>query len=295
VTREVLMNSGIRRFLVVCPACKRQFDATEIPAGARFRCYCGELVAVPRLRAKDAAVVRCIACGASRGAGSAACGHCGADFTVHERDMHTICPECLARISDRARFCHHCGTAIRPQAEAGQPTEHACPACGEPARLRHREMGTPPVALLECTRCGGLWLGTGVLEQLAERARRLAAEEPGPSPGPLEPLPRQSGPLYRRCPICGVLMSRVNHGRRSGVIVDRCPAHGVWFDERELEAALRWIRGGGETRAARTEREEERAAVARERFRVQVRSPRDESTAEPATSPLFDLLGSLLD
>ena len=37
-------------------------------------------------------------------------------------------------------------------------------------------------------------------------------------------------------------MRRINFGRRSGVIVDVCNAHGTWFDPGELAAVLRFVR-----------------------------------------------------
>ena len=48
--------------------------------------------------------------------------------------------------------------------------------------------------------------------------------------------------------------------RKSGVIVDVCQHHGVWFDLHELEDLLRWLRHGG-GRLAQHDVEAERAAV----------------------------------
>ena len=116
------------KFLVACSECKRQYDAGGLKPGSKFHCSCGQTIEVPRPRAHDADVVRCSSCSAPRLKGATACGHCGSDYTLHERDLHTICPGCMTRISDRARFCHHCGTAIVPQGEAGRPTKTPCPA-----------------------------------------------------------------------------------------------------------------------------------------------------------------------
>ena len=55
-------------------------------------------------------------------------------------------------------------------------------------------------------------------------------------------------------------MNRRNWGQKSGVIVDVCQNHGVWFDLDELDKLLRWIRTGGETVSKRAA-EAERAAV----------------------------------
>jgi Zn-finger nucleic acid-binding protein len=40
-------------------------------------------------------------------------------------------------------------------------------------------------------------------------------------------------------------MSRMNFGKRSGIMVDACKADGTWFDKGELEATLNFVRSGG--------------------------------------------------
>ncbi len=61
----------------------------------------------------------------------------------------------------------------------------------------------------------------------------------------------QSGPLYRPCPVCGAMMNRVNYARHSGVIINVCQKHGVWFDADELSRILVWVREGGKAEADR--------------------------------------------
>ena len=41
-------------------------------------------------------------------------------------------------------------------------------------------------------------------------------------------------------------MTRRNYGRDSGVILDMCREHGIWFDAEELARILVWIRAGGQ-------------------------------------------------
>lgn len=249
------------KLLVACQACRRQYDAGRLAPGSRFRCSCGKTVQVPKPRIHTADVVRCSSCGAPRAEGVESCSHCGSDYTLHERDLHTICPACMTRISDRARFCHHCGTPIVPQGQAGEPTERPCPACGERRKLNSRSMGKKPITVLECPGCAGLWIGREALQVIAERARTDALPEELTSesgqaaaggPG------KQRGPLYRNCPECKRMMNRRNFGQRSGVIVDTCREHGTWFDSRELGRILKWIREGGEARANRRAQQEER-------------------------------------
>ncbi len=262
------MTTGLR-ILVACPGCGLQFDATGHPVGGRFHCACGEAVTVPGARPHDAAVVRCSSCGGPRQGAAPACGFCGSDFTLHERDLHTLCPSCMSRISDRGRFCHSCGLPIAPQGTAGDLTDRSCPVCGEEARLRGRRFAEGAVGLLECSRCAGVWLGTDAFRALERQALReetdldrALAATPAATHGSTD----SPAPLYRPCVVCGKLMHRRNFGRKSGVIVDTCSAHGVWFDLGELERILGWVRGGGLRRARRAADEEVRQRQRLERL-----------------------------
>jgi Zn-finger nucleic acid-binding protein/ribosomal protein L40E len=248
------------RLLVECPECRRQYDASRRPIGSRFRCACGHVIVVQKPDGHDAQVVRCSACGAARtDDDSSQCAYCGAEFTLHERDLNTICPHCFARVSDRARFCHHCGTGLMPESEAGANTELVCPVCREGHRLASRRLGEEPVTVLECGRCAGLWLGHEAFRELVERAKKQslpagtipetpqqeAAKFSLPTRKPMAES-RQGGAFYRPCAVCRKLMQRVNYGHASGVIIDICRDHGDWFDADELARILAWLRAGGD-------------------------------------------------
>jgi len=104
--------------------------------------------------------------------------------------------------------------------------------------------------------------------------------------------------LYRPCPVCGKLMHRLNFGRKSGIILDSCRPHGLWFDANELDAVVRWIRAGGESEARRLHREmeadlERRAAFDRQTPILGTGSGWSESVA--GSGSLLTLLGWLLD
>jgi Zn-finger nucleic acid-binding protein len=57
--------------------------------------------------------------------------------------------------------------------------------------------------------------------------------------------PSAGGILYRPCPACAELMNRFNFAGCSGVILDACKPHGVWFDADDLRRMVAFIRGGG--------------------------------------------------
>jgi Zn-finger nucleic acid-binding protein len=254
------------RFLVACSECHRQFDATGRPAGSTFPCSCGATVAVPLPRAHDAAVVRCSSCGAPRESTEPSCRFCGAEFTLHDRDLDTICPGCMARVSGRARFCHFCGTPVLAAQAAAGESGYRCPSCEGERLLASRRLGRANVALFECATCGGLWIEKEIFEVLADRAR--SGQLPEGFGGGIQADPPAVAPAapgqqlrYRPCVLCSALMNRRNYGRKSGVIVDVCARHGIWFDLHELDRLLRWIREGGETRADKIQKEQERTEL----------------------------------
>lgn len=51
-------------------------------------------------------------------------------------------------------------------------------------------------------------------------------------------------------------MTPMQFSRRSGVIIDICRSHGVWFDRDELRRIIEFIRAGGLDRARALDKEE---------------------------------------
>lgn len=143
-----------------------------------------------------------------------------------------------------------------------------CPACGDDKSLSSRQLGVSSLAVLECRSCAGLWLDWQTFRMLEERARAGAETGAPPSAIGTQPvtLPPSGARLYRPCPYCQQLMHRRNYGRSSGVLIDTCGSHGVWFDHEELARILRWIGTGGLSRE--TQRRQEEAAQAERQRRV---------------------------
>lgn len=240
------------RILVACHDCNRQYDATSYPIGSRFRCHCGVVVRVEQPEAHEAAVVRCSGCGAPRSEGPS-CAHCGSSFAKFEQDLRSICPHCVTRVSDRARFCHSCGKAIAADGSVGELSDKICPACGGEQRMHSRALG-PDLSLLECSGCAGLWVGHETFDHVIRRAEDMVTEF-APTKAEAQPSVAVGAVHYRPCPECGQLMNRSQYGRYSRVIVDTCKAHGVWLDEGELSQILEWVRGGGLDRSRQLQHE----------------------------------------
>lgn len=235
------------RVLVACHQCQRRYQASERKIGKKFRCHCGVVLTVEQPRGHEAHVVRCSSCGGARQKNARNCGYCGADFTLHERDLNTVCPNCLARVSDRARYCCQCGDRLAAEAVAGETVQGVCPACPEEEHLASRRLGRENVNVLECQNCTGLWLNVASFRELRDRAARRAVHLDEAAFSQAEPRQRtdQTGPLYRPCVVCGQLMVRRWYAPGSGVIIDLCKDHGIWFDATELHQVLQWISEGG--------------------------------------------------
>ncbi|MDP6558037.1 MAG: zf-TFIIB domain-containing protein [Pirellulaceae bacterium] len=235
------------RLFVACPDCDQKYKVAADKLGKRFRCHCGHVLEVRESKGHEASVIRCSSCGSAREKGSNRCGYCDADFTIHERDLHTVCPKCLTRVSDKAKYCQHCATKLTGEHLAEDFSQLACPLCGPERLLSNRRLGQEQVSVLECSICAGLWLGIDAFERLRERVlnesaqkRALLRHKPRPSK-----LRRHVGPTYRPCIHCGKTMHRQQYARGSGVIIDVCREHGIWFDEQELQQILDWtVRGG---------------------------------------------------
>ena len=93
-------------------------------------------------------------------------------------------------------------------------------------------------------------------------------------------------------------MHRRNYGRKSGVIVDTCRNHGVWFDQGELARILRWLKSGGASRA-HFETELEQRQIDRH---TDLYGPKadptglghEERTMSDVVGPVVDFLGHFL-
>ena len=193
----------------------------------------------------EARSLRCPGCGAPVSPDAPQCPYCEAQLAT------VACPACFAMVPLSASHCPACGAAMAPRAQAmgdGAP----CPACSKPlAASRVGDLETHA-----CLACGGLWLDRATFEQLGASRERQGAVL-GALPAPSVPsVATLAAVQYRPCPACGQRMNRVNYARHSGVLLDVCKAHGLWFDQDELRRLLAFIAGGGLDRARERELED---------------------------------------
>lgn len=211
------------------------------------------------------------------------------------------CDECGGPNPEAARLCEFCRCPIATLRCAhcfhmSPPDNEHCSACGEvlgllpaelPSTLACPECSAPlsafdgnPGQLHDCNQCGGQFVEHEVLCNLVERRRRYVD---GHAPGPLRPLDRPV--RYLPCPACSDLMNRRNYGGTSGIIVDYCAAHGVWFHAAELPRLLGYVARGGlaDGRRIRLGLPQPRTEAERARTATLVARSISESPPAPAT------------
>jgi len=179
----------------------------------------------------EAKTLHCQSCGAAVGADDLQCPYCRSPLAS------VACPHCLAMVSRLASHCPACGTALQQVAETASDLN--CPDCRKP--LAETVVGG--VDLHQCHGCGGVWVAQKVFEQFAadrEKRGEVIALFPVASHAV-----RVEAVKYRPCPQCAKLMNRQNYARISGVVLDLCKDHGLWFDRDELSQVLQFIEGGG--------------------------------------------------
>lgn len=190
----------------------------------------------------DVEALHCPSCGAAVKDDDLQCPYCRSQLST------VACPGCLGLVSRLAAHCPRCGSAIQREAEAASAL--ACPQCRQP--LVKSTVGQ--AALDQCHACGGVWLGEAAFDKVAgDREERGSVLGALPGATPSAALEGQAV-RYRPCPACARLMNRTNYARTSGVILDTCKDHGVWFDRDELRRVLEFIEAGGLDKARAKEK-----------------------------------------
>ena len=172
------------------------------------------------------------------------------------------CPSCSAPVPARGVVCAYCGTRLDVDLQGwshlqprGLSDRLSCPDGHGPLESLELPVGDGAAAggdgaaiqLGRCSSCLGLFLPIGALERLLDQAVAPVWSVDHQLLSTLTETPRaECAPVrYRPCPSCGELMNRSLHGKRSGVVVDRCRDHGLWLDAGELRQLLEWARAGG--------------------------------------------------
>jgi Zn-finger nucleic acid-binding protein len=217
--------------IIECPQCGLRYDAHRLDANHAINCRCGCRFFVPE-PPKEATSLNCPQCGGTVSPGASRCDYCSVALSS------VRCPRCLSPVRLRdARYCPDCGGSLADGArDVGERSrELACPRCANATLTPYLSQG---VLADVCAQCDGVWLGHDSLQTLLKR--QPASPPDNRLPERVE-LPRETRIRYLNCPECRQQMRRVQYGDKSGIIIDVCDADGIWFDHRELEAALRHV------------------------------------------------------
>lgn len=150
-----------------------------------------------------------------------------------------------------AQFCPHCGTKIEaPEAVEGKSLK--CPGCS--GEMHPVKLASTPVH--QCGQCGSAWLAPDDFAALCSdrEARGTVLTSLGAGVTATQP-PSANKIRYVHCAVCDKVMNRVNFGKMSGIIVDVCKNHGVWFERDELRGVLQFVANGGLDRMRATDAE----------------------------------------
>jgi Zn-finger nucleic acid-binding protein len=186
------------------------------------------------------ATLNCPNCGAATNESATTCDYCGSGLVA------VACRACFGAMFAGAQFCPHCGAKAEQPAEADQSTLR-CPGCG--GEMRHQQL-SDSTTIYECGGCGSAWLTpknfTTLIADREARGRSAANGAVAAGLSKAKPIRvANTSTRYLHCPVCDALMNRVNFGDTSGVIVDTCATHGIWFERDELHAILEFVEQGG--------------------------------------------------
>ena len=214
-------------------------------------------------------------CGAAASTDAPQCQYCGSLLAT------ISCPVCFAMMFIGSKHCPRCGAAA-DRHEGVNKSAWKCPRC----QVEMQSVVIGQESVLECGTCFGLWLDVPSFEKIcADREQQAAVL--GTALHAPEGNVRTGSPVqYVPCPECSQLMNRINFAHCSGVILDLCKKHGIWFDQDELSRIVEFIRAGG-LEASRSkekaELEEVRGKLRQEQLRTDINNSAASRLADSET------------
>ena len=108
-----------------------------------------------------------------------------------------------------------------------------CPVCEVEMLVLEFEL----IELDHCAECGGVWLDSGELTLLADRAGAVKGDLLAALEGREGTRPQERP--KSRCPVCRGRLARVRTPGEKGIVLDKCPrGDGLWFDRGELQSVI---------------------------------------------------------
>jgi Zn-finger nucleic acid-binding protein len=208
-------------------------------------------------------VLHCPSCGASVKRDAEKCEYCSAhlDFSLKGKTKH--CPHCYQKTPANSQFCVVCGRPAEHKAEDGKVLEdRPCPRC----KADLLERSVTGFTVFGCGQCDGMFIPHKTFQMMQDANERIIESMTGKvDRAQIDVMENVS---YLRCPECKNMMNRKNFARVSGVIIDVCSRHGIWFDSGEMEKIMSFIAHGGLKRAREVELEDQKERAQLERMRM---------------------------
>lgn len=182
------------------------------------------------------------------------------------------CNSCSAPLLANINLCRYCG--VRNDVDLhgkhqysihSKQSKRICPECNEHLQTIDLNLNGP-FLIERCEKCFGLFFDPEEIEILLESSvsnifhinRKLLRNINK------DRYQNHKKIRYIKCPVCLILMNRVNFGHRSGVIIDQCKKHGIWLDSGEITHLMEWKKAGGqmlhEQKSAKSARKPKRPA-----------------------------------
>ncbi len=226
--------------IIECPRCKSRYDSTLKKPGDQISCRCGQAFYTPKLPnlAKSS---NCPNCGGAASPDQNKCTYCGV-YLAFAR-----CPGCFSVAPYQgAKFCAECGDSLIQAAKLSSEANEKfpCPRC-KSVDLKRKTIGKFTVD--SCIQCSGVWLDHEILTKLITQGNQSKSSQAllGQRPLTAANLKRHKV-TYLPCPECKQVMFRKNFAKKSGIIIDECSAHGIWFDKHELAAIIHFVKSSPE-------------------------------------------------
>jgi Zn-finger nucleic acid-binding protein len=254
--------------ILACTGCDSRYDVSGHAPGQQFRCRCGTVLTL-QAPSPQAGQLACPHCGGGLPIAASTCEYCNAELLVKS------CPRCLTRVFSGYAHCPCCGVALDIAAAAETHPDMPCPRCD--TLLAGRLVGD--VLIDECGKCHGLFLDHVAIKRVV-LDRQQARAESLLGALPKQPIQRlaPSDKMYVKCPMCHVVMNRKQFAAGSGVIIDVCKTHGVFFDGGELPATIEYVMSGGLEKAQQLELERKRDVLRQEVYNAQLERARAASS-----------------
>ena len=241
----------------------------------------------------EAGTINCPMCGAATSTDAPQCRYCEAQLAT------VACPACFAMMFIGSKHCPRCGASADRTDSVVTAGKH-CPRC----RTEMQVVTVGKQKVLECATCLGLWLTPVAFERIcADKEDHSAVLGDAALENANRTVP-ETKVNYIPCPECSQLMNRANFARCSGVIIDLCKRHGIWFDRNELSRIVEFIHSGGLELSRTKEKrslEEQRRELNQQQLTLDAKrshafslSDHDRASGIASTSDLIRILSDLI-